>query len=141
MLHDACIARIDERIEVVPPAIDSPSPFRPDLLVTGFQEAEASQSPASSQSPVTTVEPVTLEILDRDPGELRITGVKIRSLPQMELITAVGVLSPINVSWQGRQAYLDKRDKLHEARVNLVEIDLLLGGSPLPMKQRLASGA
>jgi hypothetical protein len=37
--------------------------------------------------------------------------------------------------------YLDKRDKLHAARVNLVEIDLLLDGAPLPMKERIDPGA
>jgi len=30
---------------------------------------------------------------------------------------------------------------LHEARVNLVEIDLLLGGAPLPMKRPITPGA
>ena len=82
-----------------------------------------------------------MEILDRDPEELRITWVEIRALPELELVTAVEVLSPINKSWQGRQAYLEKRDKLHASRVNLVEIDLLLGGAPLPMKQRIEPGA
>ncbi len=56
-------------------------------------------------------------------------------------MTAIEVLSPISKSWQGRQAYLDKRDKPHASRVNLVEIDLLLGGPPLPMKERIAPGA
>jgi hypothetical protein len=58
-----------------------------------------------------------------------------------QLVTAVEVLSPINKSWQGRQAYLEKRDNLHLSRVNLVEIDLLLNGVPLPMKQRIEPGA
>ncbi len=63
------------------------------------------------------------------------------ALPKLELVTAVEVLSPINKSGQGRHAYLDKRDKLHASRVNLVEIDLLLGGAPLPMKERINPGA
>ena len=54
-----------------------------------------------------------MEILDRDPEELRITWFEIRSLPDLELVTAIEVLSPINKAWQGRQTYLDKRDKLH----------------------------
>jgi Protein of unknown function (DUF4058) len=48
---------------------------------------------------------------------------------------------PINKLGSGRQAYLDMRDKLHDPRVNLVEIDLLLGGAPLPMKERIEPGA
>jgi hypothetical protein len=82
-----------------------------------------------------------MEILDRDPEELRITWVEIRALPEMDLVTAIEVLSPINKSRQGRQAYLEKREELHASRVNLVEIDFLLGGAPLPMKQRIEPGA
>jgi Protein of unknown function (DUF4058) len=57
------------------------------------------------------------------------------------LVTAIEVLSPINKSGQGRLVYLEKRDKLHASRVNHVEIDLLLGGAPLPMKERIEPGA
>ena len=62
--------------------------------------------------------------------EVRITWVEIRALPDLELVTAVEVLAPINKWGHGRQVYLDKRDKLHASRVNLVEIDLLLGSAP-----------
>ena len=86
------------------------------------------------------LEPKLVEILDRDPEELRITWVEIRALPELELVTAIEVLSPINKSRQGRQTYLEKRDERHASRVNLVEIDLLLGGAPLPMKQRIEPG-
>ena len=88
----------------------------------------------------TALEPTLVEILDRDPEEVRITWVEIRALPDLELVTAIEVLSPINKSGQGRQVYLEKRDKLHASKVNLVEIDLLLGGAPLPMKQRIEPG-
>jgi hypothetical protein len=37
-------------------------------------------------------------------------------------------VAPINKSWQGRQTYLDKRDRLHASRINLVEIDLVRQG-------------
>jgi hypothetical protein len=58
-----------------------------------------------------------VEILGRDPEELRITGVKIRAMAELDLVTAIEVLSPINKSGPGRQAYLDKRDKLHRIKV------------------------
>jgi hypothetical protein len=58
----------------------------------------------------------------------------------IELVTAIEVLSPIKKSWHGRSGYLDKRDKWHEARVNVVEIDLLLSGGPMPMKRPSAPG-
>lgn len=87
------------------------------------------------------LEPTLVEVLDHDPEELRITWVEIRALPDLELVTAVEILSPINKAWQGRRSYLDKRDKLHASRLNLVEIDLLLGGAPLPMKQMIEPSA
>ncbi len=57
------------------------------------------------------------------------------------MVTAVEVLSPINKWGHGRHVYLEKRDRIHASRVNLVEIDLLLGGAPLPMKERIEPGA
>ena len=66
-----------------------------------------------ASAPAATLEPKLVEILDRDPEELRITWVEIRALPKLDLVTAIEVLSPINKSGPGRQAYLDKRDKLH----------------------------
>jgi Protein of unknown function (DUF4058) len=140
-LPDSYIARVDERIEVASPGIDPPSSYLPDVLVGRFPEGAAGPGVALARAPVGTIEPKLVEILDRDPEELRIIWVEVRSLPELELVTAIEVLSPINKAWQGRQAYLDKRDKLHASRVNLVEIDLLLGGAPLPMKQRIEPGA
>jgi hypothetical protein len=134
------VARVDERIEVATSASVPPSSFRPDVSVGRFERAASSPDAASVMAPTAVLEPMLVEILDRDPEELRITWVEIRALPELDLVTAIEVLSPINKSWQGRQAYLDKRDKLHASQVNLVEIDLLLGGAPLPMKQRIEPG-
>lgn len=134
-LPDAYVARVDERIEVATADSGPSHSFRPDVLVGRFEG-----SPSSPAVGAATLAPDLVEILDRDPEDLRITRVEIRALPDLELVTAIEVLSPINKSWQGRRAYLDKRDQLHATRVNLVEIDLLLEGSPLPLKQRIEPG-
>lgn len=139
-LPDSYVARVDERIEVVSADWDAPSSFRPDVLVGRFEEGASRPAGAPARASSATLEPKLVEILDRDPEEVRITWVEIRALPELQLVTVVEVLSPINKSWQGRRSYLDKRDKLHASRVNLVEIDLLLEGAPLPMKQRIESG-
>ena len=140
-LPDAYVPRVDERIEVVSWAREPTRSFRPDVLVGRFEKGAVSSGVAMASAPPATLEPKLVEILDRDPEELRITWVEIRALPELDLVTAIEVLSPINKSGPGRQAYLDKRDKLHGSRVNLVEIDLLLGGAPLPMKERIEPGA
>ena len=140
-LPDSYIARVDERIEVATWALEPPRSFRPDVLVGRFEKTAASSGVSLATAPATTLEPRLVEILDRDPEEVRITWVEIRALPDLKLVTAIEVLSPINKWGHGRQVYLEKRDKLHESRVNLVEIDLLLGGAPLPMKERIEPGA
>ena len=139
-LPGSYIARVDERIEVATSGLEPPRAFRPDVAVGRFEGGATSPGVALASAPAATLAPRLVEILDRDPEELRITWVEIRALPDWELVTAVEVLSPINKAWQGRQAYLDKRDQLHASRVNLVEIDLLLAGAPLPMKERIEPG-
>jgi hypothetical protein len=138
-LPNSYVARVDERVEVVIPERQSSAAYRPDVLIGRF-----SDSPAGDQSPPASTtlvaEPIVAEILDRDPEEIRLTYVEIRALPALELVTVVEVLSPVNKSGQGRRAYLEKRDQLHASRVNLVEIDLLLSGAPLPMKQAIPPG-
>ncbi|MFW5692631.1 MAG: DUF4058 family protein, partial [Thermoguttaceae bacterium] len=48
------------------------------------------------------------------------------------LVTVIEVLSPSNKGpGSGRASYLKKREELHEARVSLVEIDLLRSGEPI----------
>jgi hypothetical protein len=86
------------------------------------------------------LEPDLVEVPYRELEEVKITWVEVLALPDLELVTSIEVLSPIHKSGHGRLTYLDKRDKLHAARINLVEIDLLLGGAPLPMKRRIAPG-
>jgi hypothetical protein len=133
------VARVDERVEVVIPESESPSVYRPDVSVGRFTDVAATGRAPEHAATITT-EPIVAEILDRDPEEVRITYVEIRTAPGLELVTVIEILSPINKSWQGRRSYLEKRDKLHASRINLVEIDLLLLGAPLPMKQRIPAG-
>jgi hypothetical protein len=140
-LTDSYVARVDERVEVATWALEPPRSFRPDILVGRFEKSAASSAATLPTAPATALEPKLVEILDGDPEEVRITWVEIRALPDLELVTAVEVLFPVNKSGQGRQVYLEKRDKLHASRINLVEIDLLLGGAPLPMKERIEPGA
>lgn len=136
-LPDSYVARVDERIEIASSPLEPPTSFRPDVLVGRFEAGPTSAEIGSATARMAMLEPTLVEILDRDPVELRITWVEIRAMPDLDLVTAIEVLSPINKAGQGRQLYLEKRDKLHASGVNLVEIDLLLGGAPLPMKRRI----
>jgi hypothetical protein len=134
------VARVDERIEVVTPGSDLPGSFRPDVLVGWCADSSSNPVTEAGKSATATLEPQLMEILRHDPEELRITWVEIRALPDLELVSVIEVLSPVNKSSEGRGAHLHKRDKRHFARKNLVEIDLLLGGAHLPMKPRINPG-
>ena len=72
--------------------------------------------------------------------EVREWWIEISSLPELELMTVIEILSPSNKSGSGRSEYLQKRDALIDQPVNLVEIDLLLGGRPMPMGKNLPAG-
>lgn len=58
----------------------------------------------------------------------KIRSLHIRDLKNRELVTSIELLSPTNKRGTGLKRYRSKRDQMHEAYVNLVEIDLLRGG-------------
>lgn len=74
------------------------------------------------------VEESTLERLRDDPRtERHIEILDLRTGGRV--ITAIELLSPANKSSEGRESYHKKQAEFIAARVNLVEIDLLLGGT------------
>ena len=139
-LPDDYVARVDERIEVV--GFDGPTgtSFRPDVLVARSDSGERFGRSTAGGTAVATIEPTFVDVLDRHTEEVRHTWVEIRRLPNLELVTVIEVLSPVNKVGTGRVEYLAKRDDLHARKVHLVEIDLLLGGHRVPMKQPLRAG-
>ena len=65
--------------------------------------------------------------------EIRDRWIEIKSLPDLELVTVIEILSPTNKSGEGRTRVSPKRASLIDRPVNLVEIDLLLSGQPAPL--------
>jgi hypothetical protein len=76
---------------------------------------------------------LALEDLD----EVRQRWIEIRRLPDRSLVTVVEILSPTNKIGLGRTEYVEKRNQWIRQPVNLVEIDLLLGGHRMPMGRTL----
>lgn len=67
--------------------------------------------------------------------EVREHYLEIRRVDTREVITVIEVLSPTNKRpGKGRQLYEDKRADISTSRTNLIEIDLLRGGTPLPLR-------
>jgi hypothetical protein len=126
------IVKIDEHVYVheLPP---EPRRYlgRADVSVSRSDEVSSTRrsgiglldAPAEVRLPVNDIE--------------RLAFVEIRDRRSRELVTVIEVLSPSNKqSGSSRDQYLAKRQELLDSRANLVEIDLLRDGNPMPLDQR-----
>ncbi|PPT08347.1 hypothetical protein CKA32_006708 [Geitlerinema sp. FC II] len=75
---------------------------------------------------------VTLPVLE----EVRESYLEVRDAVTKEVVTAIELLSPTNKRGEGRQKYLQKRQKVLGSQTNFIEIDLLRGGEPMPILER-----
>lgn len=68
------------------------------------------------------------------PAPVRVTYLEVRQAPDDHVVTVVEILSPSNKApGSGRTDYIRKREDILTSPVNLVEIDLLRGGEPMPL--------
>jgi Protein of unknown function (DUF4058) len=138
VLSENYVAQIDEQIRLVSPDAVV-GVLYPDVLV-GREPKGRSAPTDSPRASAATLEPFTVPLLKGDLEEVRDTWIEIRNLPGLELVTVIEILSPTNKTGAGRVEYLDKRDGYIDRPVNLVELDLLLGGRRLPMKRPMPPG-
>lgn len=76
-----------------------------------------------------SVTPATLTIPVMLPVDVHIPTIEIRDTAQNQLITSIEVLSPVNKREPGLQQYRLKRQRLYQAGVHLLELDLLRRGT------------
>ena len=73
-------------------------------------------------------------VLVATPTPVRVAYLEVRQAPNDQVVTVVEILSPSNkVPGTGRVDYIRKREDILGSHVNLVEIDLLRGGEPMPL--------
>ena len=73
-------------------------------------------------------------VLVATPAPVRVTYLEVRQGPEDQVVTVVEILSPSNKApGSGRLDYVRKREDILASYVNLVEIDLLRGGEPMPL--------
>jgi len=131
-------ALVDERVELVDLSQDSNRRSkRPDVAVVR-DLGSASASSVTSLTTASTIVPTTVTLTEYD--EVPEAYIDIISLPEREVVTSVEILSPTNRSKADGGDYLAKRAALLRRGINLVEIDLLLGGSRLPALEPLPHG-
>ena len=137
-LPDNYEARIDEKVNLVQASPDHIRLREPDLAVTSDRPS-APGGTAASAGGVAVLEPVTIPhvLLEEETHE---RWIEILHRPERALVTVLELLSPANKEQPGFRRYLDKRNGFLEHPVHLVELDLLLGGQRLPLRDPLPPG-
>jgi hypothetical protein len=133
-------ADVDERVRLV--ELDPSELERdvlPDIAVTRggsrrARPATAGAAVATAELPEPVVIPVVFEREERD------RWIRIVHRPDQSLVTVIEVLSPTNKNSDGYEAYRVKRDAVLRQQVNLVEVDLLLGGRRMEPASLLPPG-
>ena len=99
---------------------------RPDITVRG----RGGDGPRTKASTKTTAVTVRVPI----PDQVRETYLEIRDVAAGEVVTVLELLSPSNKrKGRGRRIYVHKRNIILGTMTNLVEVDLLRAGEPMPL--------
>jgi hypothetical protein len=114
-----------------------------NTLLVGRSDVSVQQprTPANeaTQTLVLTATTEPLKVTVPIAEEVREGYLEVKDAATKEVITTIEILSPTNKRGEGRQKYLAKRQQVLSSRTNLVEIDLLRQGEPLPIMETLAN--
>ena len=139
-LPDRYHVSLQQRTEVAPPLGPAPdlALIIPDALVTGEPTSPLFDAPSEATATATVVAAPPEEataVPVRMPREVRVTWLRVETMPERDVVTIVEVLSPTNKApGTGRLQYIRKREAISASYVNLVEIDLLRRGQPMPLE-------
>jgi hypothetical protein len=97
----------------------------PDVEVLRIKQRGV--TPPLKSNTVTTPAPLTLPVIQ--PVAVRIPTVEIRDTANNVLVSCIEILSPVNKREPGITDYRKKRQRLYNANVHLIEIDLLRRGN------------
>lgn len=96
-----------------------------EILRVGASPVPPGAGPTSAAHIVAPA-PLTLPVLE--PVAVRVPTLEIRDAAGNVLITCIEILSPVNKREPGLNTYRQKRQRLYQAGVHLLEIDLLRRG-------------
>jgi Protein of unknown function (DUF4058) len=100
----------------------------PDVEILQVKQSNAASVPSSNEAAVAIAPaPLTLPVLQ--PVETRLSSIEIRDTAKNLLITSIEILSPVNKREPGLTPYRQKRQRLYQAGIHLIEIDLLRRGT------------
>lgn len=84
---------------------------------------------------VATLEPVTIPLVIEEPA--RQTYIEILRRPDRHLVAVLELLSPANKTRVSRAEYLAQRNAILRQDVHLLELELLLQGERMPLRDPL----
>lgn len=126
-LPEDLVARPEEGVSISAEDCDGPESFRADVAIR--------EAWKNGDSPAWRPEDAALAARAAVPTIVRVAPMKERWVEIRDstgtLVTLIEILSPANKCGRGLTDYQYKRRALFEAAINLVEIDLLLGGEPI----------
>ncbi|GAC1459469.1 MAG: DUF4058 family protein [Chamaesiphon sp.] len=100
----------------------------PDVEILQPRQPSPARLSISEDSAIaTTPVPLTLPVVQ--PVEVRIPSIEIRDTAKNVLVTRIEILSPVNKREPGITPYRQKRQRLYQANVHMIEIDLLRRGT------------
>ena len=103
------------------------------ILYPDVEILETSQRLRPAQGNTThsalTITPPALSLPIPQARQVRLTSVEIRDTVKNRLITSIEILSPVNKREPGLITYRQKRQRLYQANVHLLELDLLRRGA------------
>lgn len=99
----------------------------PDVKVLQVRTTTTSSQDAGGMALALTPASITLPLIN--PVEVRIPTIEIRDTANNSLVTSIAILSPVNKREPGLSQYRQKRQRLYQANVHLIELDLLRRGT------------
>jgi hypothetical protein len=84
---------------------------------------------ATSGGTALATTPATLTLPMIEPIAIRIPTIEIRDAANNSLVTSIEILSPVNKREPGLTQYRQKRQRLYQADVHLIELDFLRRGT------------
>jgi hypothetical protein len=103
----------------------------PDVTVLRSQVAT---NPITSNVAVAAPPTQSMKVIIPMPITIREGYLEIKNVATKEVVTVIELLSPRNKrTGKGREMYEEKREEILGSRTNLVEIDLLRRGKPMPI--------
>ena len=127
LLRPRYVARLEIYLVEDPTPETEVGVLYPDVEVLQVRTVRRQSDASGSVALATTPATLTLPLLS--PVEIRIPVVEIRDTANNVLVTSIEILSPVNKREPGLSNYRQKQQRLRQAQVNLVEIDLLRRGT------------